>query len=101
MRLPRLIIGSAGYIRLWQSQRRETARLRRELAEIRAERDEWRDKLLAKVNVTPLFTPKPPPAKPAPPVLVGPAAVKAYLESQRGPVNIPTVEEMMVERNGS
>lgn len=105
MRLPRFILNPAVgvWIRLWQSERKQTARLRRELAKTEDERDEWRDKLLAKVNITPLFTPKPPPPKPAHPVLVGPAAVAAYLESQRGPVNIPTVEEMAeaARRNGT
>jgi len=89
------------WLRLWQAQRKETARLRRELIEVRSERDEWRDKLLQKVNVTPLFTPKPPPPKPAEPLIVGLAAKNRWLESQRGPNNNPTAEDMAANRNGN
>ena len=99
MRIPRFILNPAvsGWIRLYQHERRELLRVRRELAATQADRDEWRDRLLQKVNVTPLFTPKPPPLKPAEPLIVGIAAKKRHLDNQRGPVNIPTVEELMRE----
>jgi hypothetical protein len=101
MRLPRIILNPAVgvWIRLWQSQRKETARLRRELSEMRAERDEWRDKLLQKVNVTPLFTPPPKPVEPHEMPPIGPRAKKLALATQRGPNNNPTAEEIAASRN--
>jgi len=97
MRLPRFIFNPSvtGWIRLYQHERRELLRLRRELAETRAERDSWRDKLLIKVNVTPLFTPPPKPVEPVAAPPVGPMQKKLMLASQRGPTNIPTAEDIL------
>ena len=103
MRLPRIIFNPSvtGWIRLYQHERRELLRLRRELAETRAERDSWRDKLLVKVNVTPLFTPPPKPIEPVAMPPVGPMAKRLALAAQRGPNNDPTAEEIFAAASRS
>lgn len=103
MRLPRFILNPAVgvWVRLWQSQRKETSRLRRELVETKVERDAWRDKFLLKVAATPLYTPPPKPVEPYVMPPVGPMAKRAALTAQRGPINEPTAEEMAAVRNGN
>lgn len=87
MRLPRIIFG-AGYIKLYQRERQENARLRRELRQ-------WQDTVLQLKNVQPLFTPppKPEPLPERPPV--GQIAKNAALARQRQEVNHPTAEQVL------
>lgn len=86
MRLPRIVIG-LGYVKLWQRERKENVRLRRELAE-------WQGKLLQLKGLTPLFTP---PVKTEsierPPV--GPLGKEAYLARHKSIVNHPTAEQVL------
>ena len=100
MRLPRIILGSAAWIHLWQSQRKETARLRRQLVEVEAERDAWRDKFLMKVAGTPLYVPPPKPTEPVPEAPIGLRAKKLMLASRQGEINNhPTAEDVMAAKN--
>lgn len=86
MRLPRIIFG-AGYIKLWQRERQENIRLRRE-------RDEWANKVLQLKNVQPLFTP-PPKFEPVERPPVGQIAKNQLLARQREEVNHPTAEQTL------
>jgi hypothetical protein len=99
MKFPRIILnpGVAGWIRLYQRERRESARLRRELVE-------WQGKYLKKVNDTPLFTPPPKPTVPAVQPPIGITAKRAYLQSQPDSNHVPTAEEILAsaaKRNGN
>ena len=86
MRLPRIIFG-AGYIKLWQRERRENARLKRELRQ-------WQDTVLQLKNVQPLFTP-PPKFEPVERPPVGQIAKNQLLAKQREEVNHPTAEQTL------
>lgn len=89
MRIPRIILNPsiAGWIRLWQRERQENARLRRELRE-------WQNKTLQVKNVTPLFTlPEKIEVKERPPV--GLIEKNRRLAEQSGPTNIPTAEQVL------
>lgn len=87
MRVPRIVFG-AGYIKLYQRERQENARLRRELRQ-------WQDTVLQLKNVQPLFTPPPKlePAPERPPV--GQLAKNQRLARQREEANHPTAEQML------
>lgn len=89
MRLPRFILNPsvAGWIRLYQRERRENARLRRELLE-------WQNRVLQLKNVQPLFTP-PMKIEVADRPPVGPTAKKLALARQEKEVNIPTAEQVL------
>jgi hypothetical protein len=91
LRLPRLILNPAvrPWIFLWQRERRDNARLRREVVE-------WQNKLLAKVNVTPLFTPPPKPVEQVERPPVGLTAKKAYVKAHAGPNAVPTTEDILL-----
>lgn len=90
MRFPRVILNPAvsGWIRLYQRERRDNARLQRELRE-------WQGKLLQKVNVSPLFTPPPKPVELVRQPPIGMTAKKAYLAANPDPNHIPTAEEIL------
>jgi hypothetical protein len=49
MKLPRVIIGTSTFIRLWQNERRENARLKREL-------EGWQNIVLHRANLPQLHT---------------------------------------------
>jgi len=99
MRFPRIILNPAvaGWLRLYQRERRENARLRRELVE-------WQNKFLLKVNTPALFTPPPKPVAPVVQPPIGQTAKNAYLHAQPDPNHVPTSEEILAsaaKRNGN
>lgn len=73
----------------------ERERYEEEITRLRAERDEWANKVLQLKNVQPLFTPppKPEPLPERPPV--GQIAKNAALARQRQEVNHPTAEQTL------
>lgn len=92
MRLPRFIFSPAiaGWIRLWQRERKENTRLRRELFE-------WQGKVLQLKGITPLFTPPPKPIESVPAPPVGLAAKRAQLAKEHN--SIPSAEDILAAAN--
>lgn len=90
MKIPRIILNPsvAGWIRLLQRERKENARLRRELTE-------WQNKFLSKVNVTPLFVP-PFKVEPQKPLIIGPLGKAQHLASHPKDNHVPTAEEVLL-----
>jgi hypothetical protein len=92
MKLPRIIIGTKIYFRLWQNERREAARLRRELTG-------WQNLVLQKANLPQLHqAPVVVEQKRQPPI--GPTAKAAYLKEEQSSNAEPTAEEILARRNG-
>jgi len=75
------------FFRLWRQERRENARLRRELME-------WQGKLLQKANLTPLFT-QPPKIEPIKQPPIGQSAKRTYLVENAPPNNSPSAEDIL------
>jgi hypothetical protein len=93
MRLPRIIIGTSTFIRLWQNERRENARLKRELTG-------WQNLVLQKANLPQLHqAPVVVEQRRQPPI--GPTAKAAYLKEEQSSA-IPTAEDILnnPRRNG-
>lgn len=90
MRLPRLILNPAirPWIFLWQRERRENSRLRRELTE-------WQSKFLQKMNVSPLFSSPPKPVEPTVRPPIGPLGKREWLAKNAGPNHVPSAEEIL------
>lgn len=92
MRLPRFIFNPTvvGWIRLWQRERKENTRLRRELFG-------WQGKVLQLKGITPLFTPPPKPIESVPVPPVGLAAKRAQLAKEHN--SIPSAEDILAAVN--
>lgn len=90
MRLPRIILNPsvAGWIRLLQRERRETARLRRELLE-------WQNKVLQQARMQPLFTPPPKPVEQPERPPIGATAKKLHLAQKQNINDVPTAEQIL------
>lgn len=90
MRFPRFILNPsvAGWIRLLQRERRETARLRRELLE-------WQNKTLQQVKITPLFQPPPKPVEQPERPPIGPTAKRLQIAQRQSVTNEPTAEDIL------
>lgn len=90
MRFPRFILNPSviGWIRLLQRERRETARLRRELTE-------WQNTVRQLKGITPLFQPppKPHPQVDVPPV--GLVAKRQVLARREGSNIAPSAESIL------
>lgn len=86
MRLPRLVFG-AGYVRLWQRERQENIRLRREL-------QLWQDKYMERTGSTPVHF-RPPPQEPPIPLIIGRTAKRRYMAEHPPDNHVPTAEEVM------
>lgn len=101
MKFPRFFLNPTARLLYHDLQRERRANIR-----LRRERDEWRDKFLAKLNVTPLFTPPPKPVEPIERPPVGLVEKREYLARHK--VNssaVPSAEELLAmaeraQRNG-
>lgn len=87
MRLPRLIIGTTAYLRLWQSERRENARLRREL-------QRWQDTHLQRVGSTPVHS-TPPRVEPQQQPIIGRSAKRRYMAEHSPENRVKSAEEVL------
>jgi len=100
MKFPRFLFNPLArqWFKLWKSERRANARLRRELLE-------WQQKVLAQAGIKPLFQPPPKPIQPVPRPPIGQTAKNLHLAKTTAPNDVPTSEDILAAaekaRNGN